>query len=187
MKSETTVLAIITLLVGLVISLVVCQLFDWNMFVKNNLGFKLLEYTVLAALSIFLVRKMKLPIGAIIVVILGAIKIILIPQNEVIARLGSFTLYGLFSIAHYLAFFVVFVLFFKGEKSRYMRNLLFSLTAGSTFALIQSAFHLIADITLTPNLFLLYFRYGFIFMLSVSFSVAVSEQAFGWLKQKFLT
>ncbi len=63
MKSETTVLAIITLLAGLVISLVVCQLFDWNMFVKNNLGFKLLEYTVLAALSIFLLRKFKLPVS----------------------------------------------------------------------------------------------------------------------------
>jgi len=186
MKAEIAVLAIITLLISLVISLVVCQLFDWNMFVKDNMGFKLLEYSLLAAISIFLIKKSNLTVGAVVILIVSAIKIMLIPQTAVIASLGSFWLYGIFTIAHYLAFYYIFAVFFRGTKTRYMRNLLFSLTAGSTFALIQSAFHLIADIALTTNLFLLYFRFGFIFMLTISFAVAVSTQTFGWLKQKFL-
>lgn len=186
MKAEIAVLAVITLLVSLLISLVVCQLFGWNMFVKSDMGFKLLEYSVLGAISLLCLRKFNLVTGSIVMVILAALKIMLIPQNAVIASLGSFWLYGLFAISHFLAFFLIFSIFFRNEKTRYMRNLLFSLSAGSAFALIQSAFHLIADIALTPNLFLLYFRFGFIFMLTISFAVALSTQTFGWLKQRFL-
>ncbi len=186
MKTENFFLAMITLIVTLLVSLILAQIFNWNIFQTSNIGFKLVEYSLLTAVSLFCIKQLRIRSGLIIIILLVALKLLIIPQPNIINQLGSFWIYAGFSFSHFILFYLILFFFFQTQEVRALRNLLFSLAAGSSFAIIQIGFHLIAKIPISSALVLLYFRYGLIFMLGMSFSVSLSVQILSWLKKKFM-
>lgn len=164
----------VSLIFSLFLALLASFILGLKLFDTHDLGFQILYFSLLGSLIHFAAKNLHFLISLLILV-LGAVALaFLLEKTSLFEQFDSRLILLFYCLLLSFSFWLIFLICWH-NKSRYLKGLIFSITASFGYTIIHIIFHVFLQMPLTGSLFLAYFSNGLMLMLIVSLALNLSE------------